>query len=134
LTSFHEQISRGGPVTVTDADVTRYFMTIPEAVQLVVQAGAIGRTGEVLVLDMGEPVRIFDLARQLVSQSGRDIRIVFTGLRSGEKLHEELFGPGDLDMRPRHPLISHARVQPLDPDSLAPVDRATSEMFEPGKV
>ena len=113
LTTFREQIANGGPITVTDRDVTRFFMTIPEAVQLVIQAGAIGRTGEVLVLDMGEPVRIFDVARRMAAQSDTHIDIVFTGLRKGEKLHEELFGQGELDHRPRHRLISHALVPPL---------------------
>ena len=114
LTTFAAQIARGGPVTVTDPAVTRYFMTIPEAVQLVIQAGAIGREGEALVLDMGEPVRIADVARQLVALSGRDIDIVFTGLRSGEKLHEELFGADEAASRDAHPLISHVPVAPLE--------------------
>ena len=91
-------------------------MTIPEAVQLVIQAGAIGRSGEVLILDMGEPVRIFDVARRLIAQSRQTIQIQFTGLRPGEKLHEELFGDGEVDHRPRHPLISHTTVPPLAPD------------------
>lgn len=111
----HYQIARGGPVTITDRRVTRYFMTIPEAVQLVIQAGAIGDSGEVLILDMGEPVSIYALARQLIQRSGRDIEIEVTGLRKGEKLHEELLGVGESDMRPRHHLISHAKVPQLDP-------------------
>ncbi len=118
LTTFREQIATGGPITVTDRDVTRFFMTIPEAVQLVIQAGAIGRSGEVLVLDMGEPVRIFDVARRMAAQSDTHIDIVFTGLRKGEKLHEELFGQGELDHRPRHRLISHALVPPLEFDEV----------------
>jgi FlaA1/EpsC-like NDP-sugar epimerase len=113
LTTFRSQITAGGPIT--DRDVTRFFMTIPEAVQLVIQAGAIGRSGEVLVLDMGDPVRIFDVARRLAAQSALPIKIEFTGLRPGEKLHEELFGDGELDHRPRHKLISHANVPPVDP-------------------
>ncbi|MEI2640586.1 MAG: nucleoside-diphosphate sugar epimerase/dehydratase [Microthrixaceae bacterium] len=115
LTTFYAQIAAGGPITVTDPEVTRYFMTIPEAVQLVIQAGAIGDDGEVLVLDMGSPVKIVDVARRLASQSPRPIQIVFTGLRPGEKLHEELFGADELDARPKHPLISHTSVPPLDP-------------------
>ena len=118
LGSFQEQIKAGGPVTVTHREVTRYFMTVSEAVQLVIQAGAIGRSGEVLVLDMGEPVRIFDIARRLVAQSGKEICIEITGLRPGEKLHEELFGDGEIDQRPLHPLVSHAPVPPLDPETL----------------
>jgi FlaA1/EpsC-like NDP-sugar epimerase len=114
LTTFAAQIARGGPVTVTDPEVTRFFMTIPEAVQLVIQAGAIGRDGEALVLDMGEPVRIVDVARQLVALSGEDIEIVFTGLRPGEKLHEELFGSGETASRDAHPLISHVPVDALE--------------------
>ncbi|WP_433213450.1 polysaccharide biosynthesis protein [Dactylosporangium sp. CS-047395] len=113
VTAFRAQIAEGGPVTVTDPDVTRYFMTIPEAVQLVIQAAAIGSGGEALVLDMGSPVRIADLARQLIGDASVDI--VYTGLRPGEKLHEELFGPGETDVRPLHPLISHVAVPPLDP-------------------
>ena len=118
LVSFREQIACGGPVTVTDPEVTRFFMTVTEAVQLVIQAGAIGDVGEVLVLDMGEPVRIHDVARRLIAQSGRNIEIVFTGLRPGEKRHEELFGSNERDHRPRHGLISHAAVPPLDPSEL----------------
>lgn len=122
LSAFRDQIDKGGPVTVTDKDVTRFFMTIPEAVQLVIQAGAIGRTGEVLVLDMGEPVRIYDVARRLVAQSKRSMPIVFTGLRPGEKLHEELFGSDEVDDRPHHKMIAHAVVPPLDPEQVVDVE------------
>ena len=114
LTTFAAQIANGGPVTVTHPDVTRYFMTIPEAVQLVLQAGAIGTDGEVLILDMGEPVKIDDVARQLIAQSGRDIEIVYTGLRDGEKMDEILRSDVELDNRPVHPLISHVKVAPAD--------------------
>ncbi|CEA08566.1 UDP-N-acetyl-alpha-D-glucosamine C6 dehydratase [Arthrobacter saudimassiliensis] len=118
LPLFTEQIRQGGPVTVTDPEVTRFFMTIPEACQLVIQAGAIGRGGEVLILDMGEPVRILDVARRMIAMSGKDIEIVFTGLRKGEKMHEVLVGTGEDDSRPFHPKVSHARVQSLDPADL----------------
>ena len=113
LPAFRAQVEAGGPVTVTHPDVTRYFMTVEEAVQLMVQAGAIGGDGEVLVLDMGEPVKIVDVARRLVAEADRSIEIVFTGLRPGEKLHEVLFSDGERDERPLHPLISHCAVPPL---------------------
>lgn len=119
LETFAAQIARGGPVTVTHPDVTRYFMTIPEAVQLVIQAGAIGHGGEALVLDMGEPVRIADVASQLISMEGRPINILFTGLRPGEKLHEDLFAATEQGERPVHPMISHVRVPVLDAAELA---------------
>lgn len=118
LPTFTAQIEAGGPLTLTHPDVTRYFMTIPEACQLVVQAGAIGRPGEVLILDMGEPVRIMDVAERMIARSGREINIVITGLRHGEKLHEELVGLGEHDERPIHQKISHTDVPPLSPDEL----------------
>lgn len=118
LMSFRDQIAKGGPVTVTHRGVTRYFMTISEAVQLVVQAGAIGRTGEILVLDMGKPVNIHDVAEQLVKNSGKPIKIEVVGLRVGEKVHEELFAEGETDERPRHPLISHVAAKPINQQSL----------------
>ncbi len=113
LTTFAEQLAAGGPITVTHPEVTRYFMTIPEAVQLVIQAAAVGRPGETLVLDMGEPVRILDVAHQLMEIAGQGVDIVYTGLRGGEKLHEELFGDGEVGRRPAHPLISHVDVPAL---------------------
>jgi FlaA1/EpsC-like NDP-sugar epimerase len=124
LMSFRDQIAKGGPVTVTHRGVTRYFMTISEAVQLVVQAGAIGRTGEILVLDMGKPVNIHDVAEQLVKNSGKPIKIEVVGLRVGEKVHEELFAEGETDERPRHPLISHVAAKPINQQSLTinPID------------
>ena len=121
LTTFRQQVEAGGPVTVTDPEVTRYFMTIEEAVQLVIQAGAIGDNGEALVLDMGEPVRIADVARQLVAQAPRPVEIVYTGLRPGEKLHEDLLGTWEVDVRPRHPLISHVPVPALAIDEVSSV-------------
>ncbi len=119
LETFAAQAARGGPITVTDPDVTRYFMTIAEAVQLTIQAGAIGDDGQVLILDMGEPMRIHDIARQFATRSIPPLDIVITGLRPGEKLHEVLLGAGEIDHRPVHPLISHVRVPPLDPWMLA---------------
>ena len=116
LTAFHAQLGSGGPLTVTHPDVTRYFMTVEEAVQLVIQAGAIGQDGEVLVLDMGEPVRILDVARRLAATAERPVEIVYTGLRPGEKLHEARLAPDEVDRRPVHPLISHIDVAPLHPD------------------
>jgi FlaA1/EpsC-like NDP-sugar epimerase len=118
LPTFTALIQAGGPLTVTHPDVTRFFMTIPEACQLVVQAGGIGDPGEVLILDMGEPVRILDVAERMIEMSGTEVEIVFTGLRPGEKLHEELLGENESDARPRHPKISHARVQSLEPGNL----------------
>ena len=101
--TFKKQIAAGGPVTVTDPDVRRYFMTIREAVQLVLQAAVLGQGGELFVLDMGEPIKIVDLARDLIHQSGlevgRDIEILFTGMRLGDKLVEEMFIPGEVYRR-----------------------------------
>jgi FlaA1/EpsC-like NDP-sugar epimerase len=122
LGAFQQQIANGGPITVTDPDVTRFFMTVQEAVELVIQAGAIGETGEVLVLDMGDPVRIADVARRLAAQSERQINIVYTGLRAGEKLHEVLLGNGEEDRRRVHPLISHVPVPPLEPYQARAID------------
>ena len=127
LETFRAQIRAGGPVTVTHPDVTRYFMTVEEAVQLVIQAGAIGRDGEVLVLDMGEPVRIAHVAHRLAANAERSIEIVYTGLRPGEKLHEVLMGPGEVDRRPIHPQISHVDAPPLAPSELTAVEPSLSE-------
>jgi FlaA1/EpsC-like NDP-sugar epimerase len=105
---FRDQIERGGPVTVTHPEVTRYFMTIPEAAQLIVQAGAQGRGGEIFVLKMGTPVRIADLARDLIVLSGKDpaeIEVRFTGLRPGEKLYEELISVGEDVLETNHSKI-----------------------------
>jgi len=122
LTTFQSQIERGGPITVTHRDVTRYFMTVEEAVQLVIQAGAIGGPGEVLVLDMGEPVRIDEVARIMASRSERTVGIDYTGLRPGEKLTEVLLGDGEVDRRPTHPMISQVEVPPLDPELVRALD------------
>ena len=115
LTAFASQIAAGGPVTVTDPEVTRYFMTVREAVQLVIQAAAVGRDGEVLVLDMGEAVSIDAVARRLARQASRPVEIVYTGLRPGEKLHEDLLADDERDERPFHPLVSQVPVPPVAP-------------------
>ena len=114
ITAFTQQIERGGPVTVTHPDVERYFMLIPEACQLVLQSAAIGADGRVMVLDMGEPMKIMDVAKTLIELSGRrDIDITFTGLRPGEKMSEELFAPGEAIERSAHPLVSYVDVPHL---------------------
>ena len=122
LTALSSQVAAGGPVTVTHPDVTRYFMTADEAVQLVLQAAVIGSSGEVLVLDMGEPVRIADIAHRLAAGAPHPVDIVFTGLRPGEKLVEDLLGRGEVDNRPHHPLIRHAQVTKLTPERLSRLD------------
>jgi FlaA1/EpsC-like NDP-sugar epimerase len=132
---FRRQIARGGPVTVTHAEMTRYFMTIPEAAQLIVQAGAIGESGDVFVLDMGEPVKIIDLAQDMIRLSGKepgvDIPIEFIGVRPGEKLHEELWASGEHASSTSHPKISRASTQAVDTawldDELAELARLAEE-------
>lgn len=124
LPTMRAQIAAGGPVTVTDPDVTRYFMTVEEAVRLVLCAAAFGGNGETLVLDMGAPVRIADVARQLIAESDRPIEIVYTGLRPGEKLHEVLLDEGTPDVRPHHPLVTHTRVEPVSDEIRADVERS----------
>lgn len=118
IPKFREQIAAGGPVTVTHPEINRYFMSIPEAVQLVMQAGLMGKGGEIFVLDMGEPVKIADLARDMIRLSGFDeneIRIVYTGLRPGEKLYEEVLADGESSLPTPHPKLRIAQVRPADP-------------------
>lgn len=119
LPTFMRLIEEDMPLTVTHPEITRYFMTIPEACQLVLQAGGIGRPGEVLILDMGEPVSILEIAKRMIAMSGKAIQIVFTGLREGEKMHEDLVGDGESEDRPFHPKISHANVKTLAPENLS---------------
>ena len=122
---FREQIAKGGPITITHPDIIRYFMTIPEAVQLVIQAGAMGKGGDVFILDMGEPVRILDMAKRLIRLSGRSIRderhpsgqIEFTGLRPGEKLFEELLIEGKA-IPTEHPRIMRKEESCMAMDEL----------------
>lgn len=118
LPTFTALIEAGKPLTVTHPEATRYFMTIPEACELVVQAGAIGRPGDVMILDMGQPVRILDVARRMIAMSGRQVEIVYTGLRPGEKLHEELVSSGEATTRSSHSKISQAPVEPIAPEDL----------------
>ena len=115
---FKKQIEEGGPITVTHPDVTRYFMTIPEACQLVLEAGAMGNGGEIFIFDMGQSIRIIDLARKMVKLSGltlgKDIQVVFTGLRPGEKIFEELLADKETTLPTHHEKIMIARVREYD--------------------
>lgn len=122
IPKFQEQIDRGGPVTVTHPEMVRYFMSIPEAAQLVLQAGSMGLGGEIFVMDMGEPVKIVDLARDMIrlsELSEGDIRIVYTGLRPGEKLFEELLADDEHTRPTPHPKLRIAKAREVDPDWLA---------------
>ena len=134
---FREQILRGGPITVTHPGIERYFMTIPEAARLVIQAGLLGKGGEVFVLDMGEPVRIADLARDMVKLSnlevGRDIEIRYTGLRPGEKLYEELFTDHEKLLDTAHPKIHSAKIKAIGVQSAdIVIEQLTNVLHRPG--
>ena len=112
---FKKQIEAGGPITVTHPEITRYFMTIPEACQLVLEAGSMGKGGEIFIFDMGESVKIIDVAKNMIKLSGltlgKDIQIEITGLRPGEKLYEELLGDSENNVPTYHPKIQIANVQ-----------------------
>lgn len=126
IPKFRRQIAQGGPVTVTHPEITRYFMSIPEAAQLVLQAAVMGRGGEIFVLDMGDPVRIVDLARDMIRLSGLDpdeVRIVFTGLRPGEKLYEELLADGETTVATPHPKLRIARARDAMANLIPELDR-----------
>jgi FlaA1/EpsC-like NDP-sugar epimerase len=115
---FRYQIQNGGPVTVTHPEITRYFMTIPEACQLVLEAGSMGKKNEIFIFDMGQSVKIIDLARKMIKLSGliegKDIKIVFTGLRPGEKIYEELLNDKENTVATYHPQIMIANVRTYD--------------------
>jgi FlaA1/EpsC-like NDP-sugar epimerase len=115
---FRKQIAQGGPVTVTHKEITRYFMTIPEACNLVLEAGVMGKGGEILIFDMGKSVRIYDLAHKMIQLSGftpgKDIQITEIGLRPGEKLREELLADAEVTLPTHHPKIMRARVRQYD--------------------
>ncbi|MGD0273662.1 MAG: nucleoside-diphosphate sugar epimerase/dehydratase [Gaiellaceae bacterium] len=135
---FRRQIEKGGPVTVTDPKMTRYFMTIPEAVSLVVQAGGMGASGQVFVLDMGKPVKIIDLAQNMIRLSGkepgRDIEIVFSGIRPGEKLHEELWGGHEKVSPTKHPKIRKLTCPQVDAKWLDAELAALAKLVDAGDV
>jgi FlaA1/EpsC-like NDP-sugar epimerase len=118
IPTFRKQIQAGGPVTVTHPEITRYFMTIPEACRLVLEAGTMGHGGEIFIFDMGKPIRIVDLAKKMIRLSGfepeKDIEIVFTGLREGEKLYEELLNNREDTMQTHHQKILKAKVREYD--------------------
>lgn len=128
LHTFTAQIEAGGPITVTHPDVTRYFMTIPEACELVVQAGTMGRSGDVMVLEMGTPVKILDVAQRMIELSrAPNVEIVFTGLRTGEKLHERLFSDEERPAVTEHPMIRSVAVPPVDPAELSDLSHAMGD-------
>ncbi|MGH9295272.1 MAG: polysaccharide biosynthesis protein, partial [Acidimicrobiales bacterium] len=122
LHTFSAQIKAKAPVTVTDPEVRRYFMTVEEAIELVIQAGAVGTSGEALVLDMGEPVRIAGVAQRMIAEANESVEVVYTGLRTGEKLNESLFNSNEVDRRPNHPLVSQVEVPPIHPGRVAVLD------------
>ena len=123
---FKKQIEQGGPLTITDKNVTRYFMTIPEACQLVIEAGSMGKGGEIFVFDMGKPMKIIDLAEKMIKLSGlridKDIKIKVTGLRPGEKMYEELLSNEENTIPTHHPKILIAKMRDTLPDVLLKIN------------
>ena len=125
---FKKQLASGGPLTVTHKDIIRYFMTIPEACNLVLEAGAMGEGGDIFVFDMGKPVKIYDMARKMIQLSGRHgIEIKEIGLRPGEKLYEELLATKENTIPTYHPKIMHAQVRRYNLDD---VNREYNELWE----
>jgi FlaA1/EpsC-like NDP-sugar epimerase len=134
---FSRQIELGGPVTVTHPEVTRYFMTIPEACELVLEAGFMGKGGEIFVFDMGKPVKIKDLADQMIRLSGlipgQDIKIIYTGLRPGEKLYEELLTDKETTLPTHHPKINKAKVEIINNTTLLLIDKLLKNLYSLSK-
>ena len=133
---FQRQIEQGGPITVTDERVTRFFMTIPEACQLVLDAGTMGEGGEIFVFDMGESVKIIDLAKKMIQLSGlelgKDIEIKVTGLRPGEKLYEELLAEEENTIQTHHPLILKAKIREEEASQIQEIELLI-QLFESQK-
>jgi FlaA1/EpsC-like NDP-sugar epimerase len=131
---FKRQIEIGGPITITDPEITRYFMTIPEACQLVLEAGSMGNGGEIFVFDMGKSVKIVDLARKMIKLSGleegKDIKIVYTGLRPGEKLFEELLADSENTLPTHHSQILIGKVREYQYDEVSKVINELIELFD----
>ena len=131
---FKKQIENGGPITVTDPDIKRFFMTIPEACELVLEAGFMGNGGEIFVFDMGKPVKIMDIAIQLIRLSGlepyEDIKIKVTGLRPGEKLYEELFAPDEIRLQTHNPKIEIAKLNSSNENHITTrIDEILSNLY-----
>jgi FlaA1/EpsC-like NDP-sugar epimerase len=134
IPTFKKQIEEGGPLTVTHPDVTRFFMTIPEAVQLVLEAGAMSSGGEIFAFDMGDSVKVRDLAENMIKLSGlepgKDIEIIYTGLRPGEKLYEEVLSSAENTIPTHHPKILRAKVREYEYDHIAEQIQQLVQLFD----